>query len=121
MTSVQRIGFFRELKHGKADGPSLRESLAQDADADDANVAKYLRAGVALASAPGIVRDILAKDTPIIGSLSIFTDGVYAWPSDLAHYVERHHARVPAEFVAHARANNWAVPAGVDLSSLKLG
>lgn len=30
------------------------------------------------------------------------TDGVYIWPSGLAHYVEEHGVRLPHEFVAHA-------------------
>jgi hypothetical protein len=114
------IGFFRELRHGKPDGPSLRESLASSAGPDDAALARYLCSGVVLVAAPGPVRDVLAPDASIIGSLNILTDGKYAWPSDLAHYVERHHARIPDEFVSHAKANNWTVPPGLDVSSLKL-
>ncbi|MCF2532249.1 hypothetical protein [Yinghuangia soli] len=30
------------------------------------------------------------------------TDGVYVWPSGLAHYVEHHGVRLPKEFVEHA-------------------
>lgn len=30
------------------------------------------------------------------------TDGVYIWPSGLAHYLEEHDVRLPHEFVVHA-------------------
>lgn len=121
MTELKRIGFFRELRHGKPDGPILRESLRAAAGLHDAELVAYLRAGVALMSAPGIVRDVLAPEAGIIGSLSILTDGTYAWPSDLAHYVARHHASVPDEFVTHAASRGWKVPSDLDLKLLKLG
>lgn len=31
-----------------------------------------------------------------------YTDGVFAWPEGLPHYVEKHDVRLPAHFVAHA-------------------
>jgi hypothetical protein len=33
------------------------------------------------------------------------TDGTYVWPDGLAHYVEQHLVRLPAEFVHHAVAS----------------
>jgi hypothetical protein len=33
-----------------------------------------------------------------------FTDGTYAWPEGLAHYVYDHSVRLPQEFMDHARA-----------------
>lgn len=30
-----------------------------------------------------------------------FTDGVYVWPEGLAHYVEDHSVRLPAEVIEH--------------------
>jgi hypothetical protein len=40
------------------------------------------------------------------------TDGVYAWPDGLAHYVEAHSVKLPAAFVEHARARNFMIPLG---------
>lgn len=39
-----------------------------------------------------------------------FTDGTWAWPEGLAHYVERHSVMLPEEFVETMRANEWRVP-----------
>jgi hypothetical protein len=33
-----------------------------------------------------------------------YTDGVFAWPEGLAHYVDEHEVRLPQEFVDHAVA-----------------
>ncbi len=49
------------------------------------------------------------------------TDGTYAWPSERPHYIERHNARVPSEFIEHARANGFVVPPSIDLSAVELG
>lgn len=34
-----------------------------------------------------------------------YTDGYYCWPEGLAHYLEKHHVRLPGEFVRHALNN----------------
>ena len=38
---------------------------------------------------------------------SELTDGVWCWPSGLAHYVEFHEIKLPNEFVRHAESTNW--------------
>jgi hypothetical protein len=119
MRSLTRVGFFRELKHGQVEGPRLAEAIAPSAGMHDAALVEYLKGGVPLMVAPGIVRDVLVPDSGPIGSLSILTDGVYAWPSDLAHYVSVHHARLPVEFVTHAAEHGWKIPP-VDKSAIKL-
>jgi len=119
MIAVKRIGFFRELEHGNPDGPSLKDVTRPNAGLHDAAVVEYLKKGIVMMAAPGIVRDVLNPGGPI-GSLSILTDGTYAWPSDLAYYVERYHAIVPVDFVAHAAEHGWEIPP-VDPARLKLG
>lgn len=58
---------------------------------------------------PAFVEDVLAPGR-LIGSPHILTDGAWCWPSDLAHYVENYHVRLPTEFLAHMREQNWAAP-----------
>jgi hypothetical protein len=50
----------------------------------------------------------------------VLTDGQYAWPSDLAYYVERYHVRLPDDFVSVIAAHGWRVPEAVDLQRLRL-
>lgn len=111
-------GFFSELKHGRSEGGSLRAALQPEAGPDDAQFVAYLRAGKSLMVAPGPVRDVLAANA-IIGTLEILTDGTFAWPSDLAHYIERHHALPPAALLEHARTNGFVMPQ-VDVLTVEL-
>jgi hypothetical protein len=69
--------------------------------ANERELAAYLRSRACVAVAAGLARDVLGPANGIIGTLAILTDGVYAWPSDLAYYVEKHHLELPSEFVAH--------------------
>jgi hypothetical protein len=47
------------------------------------------------------------------------TDGVFVWPEGLAHYVEVHSVRLPEEFVEHARARGFAIPAALSKPDLE--
>ena len=114
-----RIGFYKELKHGRPEGESLHAVLQPVASPDDAKLVLYLKAGKPMMVAPGPVKDILGANA-IIGTLEIRTDGTYAWPSDFPHYIEKHHARPPADFVEHIRALGFAMPVSIDLAQLEL-
>lgn len=46
------------------------------------------------------------------------SDGVYGWPSGLAHYLKDHAVRLPDEFVTHA-LTGLEVPAWVDSASMR--
>ena len=35
------------------------------------------------------------------------SDGVWLWPSDLAHFVDEHQMRIPERFLVHIRASNY--------------
>ncbi|HEY4244251.1 MAG TPA: hypothetical protein VGM88_30770 [Kofleriaceae bacterium] len=111
--SVTRIGFFRELKHGEATGPSLRESVRDHAQPDEAKLVAYLKGAPGLIASPGPVRDVLAPGAPI-GTRSISTDGVYAWPGDLPYYVAKYHVALPAKFLAHVALEGTAPAFEID-------
>lgn len=118
---VAPVGFFRELKHGRADGPSLREAMRDKGKPGESRIAAYLRAAPILLHALGPVTDVLAPKGDYICAPNIHTDGAYAWPEDLAYYVERYHVALPTEFLAHLAAAKWKAPADVDTSTIELG
>ncbi len=105
---LNRIGFFRELPHGDDDGPALAGSVRDAPGVDEQRLVEYLRAGVSYIVSPGVVRDALDQSGPV-GTGSVLTDGTWAWPDDLPHYVERYHIALPEDFVAHARAAGWSI------------
>ena len=98
----KRVGFFRELPHGDPDGPSLHDARRESAAEDEAAILGYLARGAVHALSPGPVWDVLDESGPV-GTASLLTDGEWVWPEDLAHYVEKYHVRLPAEFVARAK------------------
>ncbi len=73
--------------------------------ADRTRVVAYLRAGDELESYRGTSYCRFSCGTPSaeMGSLDL-TDGRFAWPEGLAHYVEAHDVRLPEHFIAHALA-----------------
>ncbi len=60
------------------------------------------------------------ENTEPIGSPDILTDGIWAWPGDLPYYVKHYNVRLPCEFIAHAKTNDWKVPNTVDITSLQM-
>ena len=106
---LKHIGFFKELKHGDEYGECLNASIRNEADKKENRIIQYLSSGSILCVSPGIVSDIF-DDSKIIGELNIYTDGVWAWPSDLLYYIKEYHVCLSADFVMHIYHNNWVVP-----------
>lgn len=105
MIPLLRAGFFRELPHGDRSGPSLREAngrLGHEAR----DVVSYLRGGGVVATTGQVATDWFDANQKS-GPLEVRTDGRWAWPGDLAFYVERYAVELPAEFVAWMLANDW--------------
>ncbi len=118
---LTRVGFFRELKHGLPDGPSLRESMRDKGKPGESRIAAYLRTAPIMFHSLGPVTDVFTPKGDYICAPNVHTDGVYAWPEDLAYYVERYHVALPAEFLAHLASAKWTAPADVDTSTIELG
>jgi hypothetical protein len=119
MTTLQRVGFYRQMHHGEPTDPDITTASAAAAGPDEELLASYLDAGHVYIATPRIVTDVIDGQT-LIGPAHYLTDGTYVWPGDVAYYVRRYHVRLPDGFVDHARSSGWAVPASVDLSGLDL-
>lgn len=107
---LSRAGFFRELRHGRPDGPSLRGSVEMQSPQEAEKIVSYLEGGKVLATTGSVVDDYLNASRQGIAKLEIVTDGVWVWPRDLAYYVREHRVKVPEDFVAHMRAQRWKPP-----------
>src|SRR5262249_45711107 len=75
--------------------------------AEEGRIVAYLQAGVCLAAAGGVQRDVLDPSSGVYTSPDMLTDGIWLWPGELAHYVAAHHVELPAAFVAHMRRHGW--------------
>lgn len=85
---LNKIGFFRELKHGDKFGTSLKKAVCNSSSENEAKIVEYLDNGAAFCVTAGLVSDVLDESKGVIGNLEILTDGTWAWPSDLSYYVK---------------------------------
>ena len=123
MTKVVPVGYFRELRHGLPDGPSLGLSAGRGGYLEDkARLISYLKSGVVYIASPGVGFDVLSNDGTLSGPFHALTDGAWMWPADLAYYVDRYDVELPNGFLSHARAREWRVPepASIDLSQIEV-
>lgn len=115
MMKLRRVGFFQELPHGDPTGARLIDHLNDTPQPDEINVSSYLRKGLLLIGCPGVVGDAFDSIVGVIGSLDILTDGVWAWPADLAYYTEKYHLTLPADFVRHVRERSFLPPGDCEI------
>ena len=95
------IGYW-DGPHTSPGWPDPRDFVDPEWDQDErSEVHYYLAAGTAVRAYVGLSECRFCGER--VGSVE-YTDGVYAWPEGLAHYVQEHHVRLPAAFVEHARA-----------------
>jgi hypothetical protein len=76
---------------------------------DEARIADYLRNAQPYIVSPGVTVDVLDGSGPI-GSGTILTDGEWAWPDDLAHYLETYHVELPECFLGAIVAAGFVPP-----------
>lgn len=119
---LNRVGFFRELKHGDKLGISLKKAVRDISSENEDKVVEYLDNGVALCVTAGLVSDVLDESKGIIRNLEILTDGMWAWPSDLSYYVKFYHIELDKSFIEHIKKKGWAMPdkKDIDLSRLEM-
>ncbi|MFI9030776.1 hypothetical protein [Streptomyces sp. NPDC053560] len=110
---MQIADFFEELwapSFGKPVG-SVRDFLSPEPYEDDKQIAEYLLAGHEIFSVMGSSEDVLGTGKTILGGDSILSDGEWLWRGDLWFYVRTHHVKLPDEFLAHVRENDYFMPA----------
>lgn len=104
------VGFFRELPHGYASQPALAD-VTGGFSGDRAALAGFLDSCGDLVVADAVAYDVLSADRTPIGGLSIKTDGVAVWPSDLGYYLRTYGVALPEEFVRSVAEQGYAPPA----------
>src|SRR3954454_19449741 len=109
---MKTVGFFRELWTTDAlpSQPSLLEAVSPEPTPDESQLVAYLKAGHVLIDMMDTTDDAVTHDETILSASTTLTDGEWLWRQDLVHYVGRHHVRLPEEFLATVRANNYKVP-----------
>jgi hypothetical protein len=117
---LKTVGFYKDLPHGFKSHPELKSVISGMAHPHTDAILNYLRSGEVHTACPGLIEDVLSEERILIGSPHIMTDGVWAWPNDLAYYVEKYHVKLPEVFIDHMKSNKWQVPENIDVLSLEI-
>jgi hypothetical protein len=106
------VGDWRE-ESGNPDAPSIREAVRDQPHPDEPRILSYIRAGYRTIAGAGCfhMTDPVNPELVAPFASTLHTDGTYVWPGNLGYFVEKYHVELPAEFIAHMRANNWVAPA----------
>ena len=123
MMQVKMFGVWEDVVSEEEQRLFLSETdSGQWRDYDREKVIRYLNSGKLFIVCPGVVYNRLSAqpDRPV-GSMSILTDGVWAWPEYMGMYVEQFDYVVPLDFLRHMEASSWCVAEEIDLSQLEFG
>ncbi|MFC5941906.1 hypothetical protein ABUL04_16690 [Micromonospora harpali] len=109
---MRTVGFFRELGPDPVEvyADSIHAHLAPEPLPDADRVTDYLRDGHGLIDVMGAELDVLGSGRHLVGGASVMTDGEWLWRDDLRFYVTTYHVRLPEDFLASIRANDYRVP-----------
>lgn len=98
----------------------LRASVGKLAKELRAPAARYLRSARMFLAWMESTQDKLESRFRVPGGSAVNSDGLYYWRLDTADYVEHYGVELPAEFVEHARANDWTPPTIDDVRFLEI-
>jgi hypothetical protein len=107
---LKLAGFFRELRHGSPDGPSIVEVRGKLAEPLRPLVAGYLRGGGVLSTTGTFTDDYYDPARRRVAPLELRTDGVWVWSGDLPYYVETYGCAPPDALIDHIRAQAYRAP-----------
>jgi hypothetical protein len=88
----------------------LRSLISNNEIQNKAHVLYYLECGLGWKKIWTLVDDLLSNEKKCIGSLDIFTDGVWAWSRDVIYYFKNYNLRLPPAFLQHMSTRNWRMP-----------
>lgn len=119
MKKLKKVGFYKEQPHGDENGDSLINSINNGVYINLSKVLGYLEHGHLLMVAPAVLTDLLSEEQKYIGTLTILTDGAWAWPGDLVYYIQHYGLSLPEDFLHHMENRDWNV-VDVDINDLIL-
>lgn len=82
--------------------PSIYDFIGEKTYKDKDLVLRYLKSGKKGAVAPAKIKDVITKEYIDI-ELCCYTDGYYAWRSDLIYYVDKYNLKLQDNFVNYIK------------------
>jgi hypothetical protein len=114
MNKLQIFGLWKEHCHGEF--PSLFEEPQGALSSTDAeSIARYLENCPIWVASPGLENSKVFP-AEVAGTLSIRTDGQWAWQDTMAHYVRKLRISPPSAFVNDVEKKNGVWPSEHDVN-----
>ena len=107
------VGFFKEMPHGGDSKLSIMDYVNK-AKGDVDKIVGYLNDGIALIISPGLVNDVIDISKGPAGTPTVYTDGKWIWPGDLAYYVKNYNLELPQDFLDYMVERNWTIDFSLD-------
>jgi|SRR5579871_1522425 len=104
---LKPVGFYREYV-SVPDLPSIRASMTQSPHEDEEQIIHFLQNGRFVLLILAFAFDLFDSDHGVIGTDSLYSDGVWFWPHYLTSLIKRYHVRLPEEFVEHMERSGWS-------------
>jgi hypothetical protein len=118
---ITPVGYFRELRHGMSNGPSLKEAVSKGQYSfEKAKLVFYLKSGLVYIASPGLGIDVWGAEGQVSGPIHALTDGRWMWPADLAYYVETYNIALPQAFIDDLRKHHWKNPNANEIDITKI-
>lgn len=106
---MKRVGWFVEFPDSDPTSPSLRDSIGKMLPSLRPEVARYLHGGTLLATTGAREADYVSGRLDAV-PMELRSDGVWAWPGSLAHYVLAYGVEVPEAFLRHIEDQRGVAP-----------
>jgi hypothetical protein len=110
------VGFFREQGHFFGlDLPSIHEARLGVHLEDQDKVHAYLLAAddvtLVMEASPDLIAGELRTGEPeLAGGPSLYSDGTWIWPRDLAYYFRKYGLALPEDFLTDVRDRDYQPP-----------
>ena len=95
------IGKFREIYRNNT-LPSINSAISKR-NYDKQRVLDYLIGAKKGSISPAILKDVISGEQIDI-QICCYTDGIYAWRSDLIYYVEKYDIALDEQFIKHVNS-----------------
>lgn len=80
--------------------PLLESMISSQEDSNKKTIAEYLKNGKHIAESPARLVDFMTGE-PLRMPLSMQSDGVYSWRSDIVYYYEKYNLKLNSDFIDH--------------------
>src|SRR5262245_48473896 len=85
----------------------LRSVISDNEIGNRTQVLRYLEGGLGWKKIWKLTYDVLSPERECIGSLEVFTDGVWAWSREIIYYFKHYNLLLPPAFLEHMSRQKW--------------